>query len=46
VPAASVSVHGAIAEIPAPEWDALVAHERDAASPFVRHAFRSPVSRC
>ncbi len=35
----SLSVHGAIAEIPAPEWDALSAHEVDEASPFVRHAF-------
>jgi predicted N-acyltransferase len=33
------SVHGAIGELPAPEWDALVAHEPEAASPFVRHAF-------
>jgi hypothetical protein len=35
----SLSVHGAIGEVPAPEWDALVAHERDLASPFVSHAF-------
>jgi predicted N-acyltransferase len=39
VPGLSLSVHGAIAELPASEWDALLAHERDAASPFVRHAF-------
>jgi hypothetical protein len=35
----TLSVHGAIAEIPAAEWDALCAHEVDVASPFVRHAF-------
>jgi uncharacterized protein len=35
----ALSVHGAIAEIPAAEWDALIAHEPDRASPFVRHAF-------
>jgi predicted N-acyltransferase len=35
----SLSVHGAIADVPAPEWDALVAHEPGVASPFVRHAF-------
>jgi predicted N-acyltransferase len=39
VPGLFLSVHGAIAEIPAPEWDGLVEHERDVASPFVRHAF-------
>lgn len=33
------SIHGSIAEIPAAEWDALLAHEPDVASPFVRHAF-------
>lgn len=36
---ASLSVHGAIAEIPAAEWDALHSHEAEAATPFVRHAF-------
>jgi uncharacterized protein len=35
----TLSVHGAISEIPAAEWDALVGHEPDVASPFVRHAF-------
>jgi predicted N-acyltransferase len=39
VPGLSLSVHGSIAEIPAPEWDALHAHEPEVASPFVRHAF-------
>jgi predicted N-acyltransferase len=43
VPGLSLSVHGAIAEIPAPEWDGLAEHERDAASPFVRHAFLAAV---
>ena len=43
MPGLTLSVHGAIREIPAPEWDALFAHERDAASPFVRHAFLSAV---
>jgi len=35
----SLTVHRAIAEIPAEEWDGLSAHEREDASPFVRHAF-------
>jgi uncharacterized protein len=35
----SLTLHRAIAEIPAEDWDALAAHEREAASPFVRHAF-------
>jgi predicted N-acyltransferase len=39
VPGPSLSVHRAISEIPAEEWDLLAAHERVAASPFVRHAF-------
>ena len=32
-------VHGSIREISEAEWDALVEHEPDVASPFVRHAF-------
>jgi predicted N-acyltransferase len=39
VPGLTLSVHGAIAEIPAAEWDGLLAHEPARASPFVRHAF-------
>ena len=39
MPGVTLSVHGAISEIPAPEWDGLIEHERDEASPFVRHAF-------
>ncbi len=35
----TLAVHGSISEIPAPDWDALHAHEPDEASPFVRHAF-------
>lgn len=35
----SLSVHGAISELPAEEWDALLAHEPEVAGPFVRHAF-------
>jgi predicted N-acyltransferase len=35
----SFEVHGSIRELPEAEWDALAAHERDVASPFVRHAF-------
>jgi hypothetical protein len=35
----SLTLHRAIAEIPAEDWDALTAHEREGASPFVRHAF-------
>jgi uncharacterized protein len=35
----SLSVHGAVSEIPAAGWDALLEHEPDRASPFVRHAF-------
>jgi len=34
-----VRQHDAIEELPAEEWDALIAHERVRASPFVRHAF-------
>ncbi len=37
----SLTIHGAIDEIPGPEWDALASHERELASPFVRHAFLS-----
>jgi len=35
----TVSVLGAIAEVPAADWDGLSAHEPERASPFVRHAF-------
>jgi predicted N-acyltransferase len=35
----TLTVHGAIADVPAEAWDALLAHERDVASPFLRHAF-------
>jgi len=35
----ALTVHRSIAELPAEEWDALHAHERERASPFVRHAF-------
>jgi predicted N-acyltransferase len=35
----SLTVHRAVAEIPAAEWDALSSHEPERASPFVRHAF-------
>jgi predicted N-acyltransferase len=41
VPGLTLSIHGAISELGADEWDALAAHEADAASPFVRHAFLS-----
>jgi predicted N-acyltransferase len=34
-----VSVLSGISQVPAPEWDALLAHEPELASPFVRHAF-------
>ncbi|MBI5067204.1 MAG: GNAT family N-acetyltransferase [Deltaproteobacteria bacterium] len=34
-----VRQHGSIDEIPAAEWDALIAHEPVRASPFVCHAF-------
>jgi len=34
-----VRVLSAVAEVPALEWDDLTAHEPEAASPFVRHAF-------
>ncbi|HSN92794.1 MAG TPA: GNAT family N-acetyltransferase [Anaeromyxobacteraceae bacterium] len=34
-----VRVLSAVAEVPAPEWDGLAAHEPERASPFVRHAF-------
>jgi predicted N-acyltransferase len=35
----SLSAHASISEIPAAQWDALLAHEPSRASPFVRHAF-------
>jgi predicted N-acyltransferase len=35
----SLSILGAVSEVPAAAWDALLAHEPVAASPFVRHAF-------
>jgi uncharacterized protein len=35
----ALTIHGAISDVPAAEWDALFAHERDRASPFARHAF-------
>jgi hypothetical protein len=41
VPGLTISLHGAIAELGADEWDALLLHEPAAASPFVRHAFLS-----
>ena len=41
MPGLTLSLHGAVAELGADEWDALLAHEPDAASPFVRHAFLS-----
>jgi len=39
VPGLALSIHGSIAELGAAEWDALLAHEPGAASPFVRHGF-------
>lgn len=35
------SILGSIAEVPAAEWDALLAHEPEAATPFLRHGFLS-----
>jgi predicted N-acyltransferase len=40
-----VRILSAVAEIPASEWDALVAHEPEIASPFVRHAFLDALER-
>jgi predicted N-acyltransferase len=37
------SILGAIAEVPAAEWDALLEHEPEIASPFVRHGFLAAV---
>jgi len=37
--ALEVRQHGSIEELPAAEWDGLLAHEPVRASPFVRHAF-------
>jgi predicted N-acyltransferase len=34
-----VRILSAVSEVPAPEWDALFAHEPEEAGPFVRHAF-------
>jgi predicted N-acyltransferase len=39
VPGLEITVHGSVRELPAEAWDALFAHERARASPFVRHAF-------
>jgi predicted N-acyltransferase len=36
---AEPTILSSISEVPSAEWDALFAHERDRASPFVRHAF-------
>jgi predicted N-acyltransferase len=36
---AEPTILSSISEVPAAEWDALFAHERERASPFVRHAF-------
>ena len=36
-----VRVARSVGELPASAWDALLAHEPDAAGPFVRHAFLS-----
>lgn len=38
-PSLTLTVHRRIAELREQEWDALSAHERELASPFVRHAF-------
>jgi predicted N-acyltransferase len=35
----TLSVHETIGEVPREAWDALIAHEPERASPFVRHAF-------
>ena len=35
----TLTIHGAISELSAAEWDALTAREADRASPFLRHAF-------
>jgi predicted N-acyltransferase len=35
----TLSIQDAISDVPAVAWDALVDHEPDLASPFVRHAF-------
>jgi predicted N-acyltransferase len=39
VSGSAIEVLDAIEGVAAPEWDALIAHEPDVASPFVRHAF-------
>lgn len=40
-PGPEPQILSSIAEVRAEEWDALFAHERERASPFVRHAFLS-----
>jgi uncharacterized protein len=35
----SLRIAGSVSEVPAPSWDALVAHEPSAATPFARHAY-------
>jgi predicted N-acyltransferase len=35
----TLTVHGAVSEIPAEAWDGLLEHEPELATPFMRHAF-------
>ena len=44
-PGLTLRVLGAVAEVPAEAWDALFVHERELASPFVRHAFLDALER-
>jgi len=39
LPTLDLRILGAVADVPRAAWDALLAHEPAAASPFVRHAF-------
>jgi predicted N-acyltransferase len=39
VPGLTLSVHGSITELRPEDWDALLEHEPERASPFARHAF-------
>jgi predicted N-acyltransferase len=45
LPGTEVRIVPAVAEVPASEWDALLGHEREEATPFLRHAFLEALER-
>ena len=46
MPALEVHVRSSIAEVSAPDWDRLLAHEPDRATPFLSHAWLDALERC